>query len=144
MPVAALVPTSILRLLGDDTVHKKTGRKVDGAKSCRDAVRSTKNRVVYVWGLQIVLLCLEVQPPWGGEPLALPINMRLYRKRPNKNSGKSILDLMKEMLFKVREWFPTHRIYFVADGFYAPLAKDLPAEVFIISRIRHDAPFSRR
>ena len=142
--VAALVASNILHLLGDDTVHKKTGRKVDGAKSCRDAVRSTKNRVVYVWGLQIVLLCLKVHPPWGGEPLALPINMRLYRKRPTKSSGKSVLDLMKEMLVEFREWFPTHRIYFTADGFYAPLAKDLPEGVFLISRLRHDAALFKK
>ena len=128
-----------LWLTGDDTVHKKTGIKMNGAKSCRDAVRSTKKRVVYVWGLQIVLLCLLYDPPWGGEPLSLPINMRLYRKRPNKKTGKSILDLMNDMLMEVREWFPERKICFVGDGFYASMAGDLPPDVHIISRLRKDA-----
>ena len=60
--------------------------------------------------------------------------MRLYRKRPSKDTGKSVLDLMKEMLFEVREWFPTHETIFVADGFYAPLAKELPE---VLKSLRH-------
>lgn len=130
---------NVIWVLGDDTVHKKTGRKVEGAKSCRDAVRSTKKRVVYAWGLQIVLLCLLVRPPWGGEPLALPINMRLYRKRPDKNTGKSTLDLMHEMLLEIMDWFPDRLIYFVGDGFYASLAGRIPSGIHLVSRIRHDA-----
>lgn len=130
---------NVLWLIGDDTVHKKTGRQVNGAKMCRDAVRSTATKIVYVWGLQIVLLCLEIIPPWGGEPLALPINLRLYRKRPNKKTGKSFLDLMLEMLEEVQSWFPERKIYFTADGLYAPLAGRLPAGIHIISRIRSDA-----
>lgn len=130
---------NVLWVVGDDSVHKKTGRKVEGAKSCRDAVRSTSKRIVYVWGLQIVLLCLYFEPPWGGEPLALPINMRLYRKRPSKTTGKTVLDLMREMLVDLNDWFPDRDIFLVGDGFYAPLAGNLPARVHIVSRIRHDA-----
>jgi len=142
--VGLLGHLNILWLLGDDTVHKKTGRKVDGAKFCRDAVRSTAARVAYVWGLQIVLLCLEVFPPWGGEPLALPINMRLYRKRPDKKTGKTVLDLMLEMVEEVMEWFPGRKIYLVADGFYAPLAGRLPSGIHLVSRIRFDAAIYRK
>jgi hypothetical protein len=137
--VASQGHPGILTVIGDDTVHKKTGKKVEGAKSCRDAVKSTAKRVVYAWGLQIVLLCLEVQAPWGGEPLALPINMRLYRKRPTKTTGKSLLDLMWEMILEIQEWFPDQLIRFVGDGFYAPLAKRTTNGIIIISRIRHDA-----
>ncbi len=133
-----------LWLIGDDTVHKKTGRKVAGAKYCRDAVRSTAKCIVYAWGLQIVLLCLEVRPPWGGEPLALPINMRLYRKRPNKMVGKTVLDLMQEMIQEVEAWFPDRRIYFVGDGFYAPLAGRQSGMTHVVSRIRSDAALYRK
>lgn len=133
-----------LWVIGDDTVHKKTGRKVAGAKYCRDAVRSTSKRTVYAWGLQIVLLCLEVRPPWGGEPLALPINMRLYRKRPNKKVGKTVLDLMQEMIEEVKIWFPDRQVYFVGDGFYASLAGKQKDGVHVISRIRRDAALYRK
>lgn len=142
--VGILGHPNFIWVLGDDTVHKKTGKKVEGAKSCRDAVRSTAKRVVYAWGLQIVLLCLEVIPPWGGEPLALPINMRLYRKRPNKKIGKTVLDLMHEMLLDIKDWFPERKVYLVADGFYAPLARRMPSGIHLVSRIRSDAAIYRK
>lgn len=123
-----------LWLLADDTVHKKSGRKMDGAAWCRDAVRSTGQHVVYVWGLKVVLLCLRVLPPWGGEPLALPIAIRLYRK-----DGPSLLDLVEDMVNDLAAQFPQRTFYLTADGFYAPLAgRGLP-RTHVISRIRHDA-----
>ncbi len=136
--VSSFAQTGALYTCGDDTVHKKTGRKVAGAKFCRDAVRSTKSHVVHVWGLQIVLLCLILRPPWGGETLAIPINMRLYRKRI-KDEGPTILDLMREMLRDLALWFPKRKVYFTSDGFYAPMAGDEIPFVELISRIRADA-----
>ena len=53
----------------DDTTRHKVGPCINGARTCRDAVRSTRNKVVYCWALQFVPLCLLVHPPWGGEPL---------------------------------------------------------------------------
>ncbi len=63
-------PDGVLELLVDDTLAHKSGRKVAGAGVLRDAVRSTKNRVVYAWGLNVVVVCLRVTPPWGGTPIA--------------------------------------------------------------------------
>ncbi len=65
----------------DDTLFHHSGRKVNGAGWWRDAVRSTKKSIVYAYGLNLVVLTLQIQPPWGGEPLGLPINMRLHRKK---------------------------------------------------------------
>lgn len=118
----------------DDTVHKKTGRKVDGAKYCRDAVRSTGAKVVFAWGLQFVPLCVRIIPPWGGEPISIPINVRLYRK-----GGPSLLDLVEEMVTELAEWLPTRDFCLVGDGFYASLAGRALPRTQIISRIRHDA-----
>jgi len=132
--VNALCRTGPLWLLTDDTVHKRTGRRVDGAAWCRDAVRSTGQHVVYVWGLKVVPLCLRVMPPWGGEPLALPVAIRLYRK-----GGPTLLELVEEMMNDLAGWFPERAFYLTADGFYAPLAgRGLP-RTHVISRIRHDA-----
>ena len=127
-------PTGIIHVKTDDTVHKKTGRKVDGAAFRRDAVRSTGQKTVYVWGLQIVPICLSVASPWGGEPLALPINVRLYRK-----GGPSLLDLAEEMMRELASWLPERLFSLAGDGFYASLAgRDLP-RTRIVSRMRHDA-----
>lgn len=132
--VQGLCPAGPIWLLTDDTVHKKTGRKVDGAAWCRDAVRSTSQHVVPVWGLKVVPLCLRVIPPWGGEPLALPLAVRLYRK-----GGPSLLDLVEEMVKDLAGQFPARTFCLVADGFYAPLAgRNLP-RTHVVSRLRHDA-----
>jgi hypothetical protein len=40
-------PNGVVELLCDDTLHHKSGRKVNGAGVFRDAVRSTVRRVVY-------------------------------------------------------------------------------------------------
>lgn len=137
--VKALCPAGPVWLLTDDTVHKKTGRKVDGAGWHRDAVRSTSQHVVHVWGLKVVPLCLRVIPPWGGEPLALPIHFRLYRK-----GGPTLLELVEGMVHDVAVWFPERSFCLTADGFYAPLAGCRLPRTHVISRIRHDAAIYER
>ena len=125
--------TGIITLALDDTLFHRSGTKIDGAGWWRDAVRSTKSKIVYAWGLNMVVLTLQIQPPWGGEPLGLPINMRLHRK-----NEASLIDLAEQMINEVIQWFPKRRFRVVGDGFYAPLAgKELSAT--IISRIQRNA-----
>jgi hypothetical protein len=125
-----------LYLAIDDTTHKKTGRKINGARTCRDAVRSTKNKVVFCWALQYVPICLVHQPSWGGEPLALPLNIRLNRK--NKQ-GVTLLNHAADMLKELAEWLPDHDFRLAADGAFASLAGMLPPKVTLVTRIRRDA-----
>jgi hypothetical protein len=123
-----------LRLDLDDTLFHKTGRKVEGAGNFRDAVRSTGQRVVYALGLNLVVLTLRVTAPWGGEPLGLPINLRLYRK-----GGPSHLDLAKTMIEEVSLWFPDQRFELACDGAYASLAGRALPRTHVTSRMRRDA-----
>lgn len=124
----------IIVLALDDTLFHRSGQKVEGAGYWRDAVRSTTSKVVYAWGLNLVVLTLQIQPPWGGEPLGLPINMRLHRK-----NGPTLIDLAEQMIKQVVQWFP-HRLFrVVGDGFYAPLAGRPVQNVTIISRIQCNA-----
>jgi hypothetical protein len=125
-----------LLLAIDDTTHKKTGRKVDGARVCRDAVRSTSSNTVFCWALLYVPLCLVFHPPWGGEPLAIPLDIRLNRKNQH---GITVLDHALDMLRELAEWLPEHDFRLVADGAYAPLAGRLPPRVTLVSRLRADA-----
>ncbi len=118
----------------DDTLFHRSGRKVDGAGYWRDAVRSTRKHTVYAWGLNLVVLTLQIQPAWGGEPLGLPINMRLHRK-----NGDSLIALAEQMIKEVRQWFPERRFRVVGDGFYATLAGKSLEKTTIISRMRRDA-----
>ena len=118
----------------DDTLFHRSGRKVEGAGYWRDAVRSTRKHIVYAWGLNLVVLTLQIQPPWGGEPLGLPINMRLHRK-----NGPTLIELAVEMINEVKQWFPERLFRIIGDGFYATLSGKTLQKVTIISRIRRDA-----
>jgi hypothetical protein len=132
--VATLELPKELHLHGDDTLFHKSGRKVRGAGSFRDPIRSRGQKIVYAWGLNLVVLTVEVRPPWGGEPLALPINVRLYKK-----GGPSHLDLMQQMVEEVAGWLPNHSFVLHCDGAYASLAgRELP-RTHLISRMRKDA-----
>ena len=124
---------TIITLALDDTLFHHSGKKLNGAGYWRDAVRSTKSKTVYAWGLNLVVLTLQIQPPWGGEPLGLPINMRLHRKKQ-----VSLIELAEQMINEVIQWFPKRLFRVVGDGFYATLAgKELVAT--IISRIQRNA-----
>lgn len=118
----------------DDTLFHRSGRQVQGAGYWRDAVRSTQAKPVYAWGLNLVVLTLQIQPPWGGEPLGLPINMRLHRKKE-----ASLNDLAAQMIQEVRQWFPQRRFRVVGDGFYAPLAGKDWDDVAMVSRMQRNA-----
>jgi hypothetical protein len=118
----------------DDTIFHRTGRKIDGAGWWRDPILSTASHLVHCWGLNLVVLTLRVIPPWGGEPLGLPINMRLHRK-----DGPGLIELATQILQEVKGWFPERQFIMGADGFYATLAGCCAAYTHIISRMRRDA-----
>lgn len=124
----------IITLALDDTLFHHSGRKMEGAGTWRDAVRSTASRMVYAWGLNVVVLTLQIQPPWGGEPLGLPIHMRLHRKKE-----QTLIELAEQMINEARQWFPDRRFRVVADGFYATLAGKSLENTTIVSRMRRDA-----
>jgi len=129
-----LVPHGVIQLDLDDTLFHKTGRKVAGAGIFRDAVHSTAKHVVYALGLNLVVVTLRVTAPWGGEPLGLPINLRLYRK-----NGTSHIDLAEEMIREIADWFPSRAFILCADGAYATLAGRSLPRVVVVSRMRRDA-----
>jgi hypothetical protein len=132
--VKTFAASGVIELDLDDTLFHRCGRKVTGAGWWRDAVRSTRRRTVYAWGLNLVVLTLRVTAPWGGEPLGLPIQMRLHRK-----GGDSLIDLAEAMLGQLGHWLPERAFRLHADGFYATLAGRRPLCVHLISRLRRDA-----
>jgi hypothetical protein len=89
------------------TTPSRTRATVAGAGSFRDAVRSTSTRVVYAWGLNVVVVCLRVDPPWGGTPIALPLNLRIRTT---------------ELAAEIAGWPPDRRFHLTGDGAYACLA----------------------
>ena len=134
--VAVLCDPSIATIVLDldDTLYKKSGRHIDGAGSFRDAVRSTRNRVVYATGLNLVVVTMRISPPWGGTPIGVPVGARLHRK-----GGPTTLDLGQEIIVELASWLPGRDFALCADGAYASLAgRGLPRTT-VTSRMRRDA-----
>ncbi len=131
--ISMFYPHGTIPLDLDDTLFHRPGKKVEGASKWRDPVRSEK-LVVFARGLNLLVLTLRIYPPWGGEPVALPINMRLRLK-----GGPSHTSLAESMLLEVASWFPDRRFLCHCDGFYTALIDCDLLKVNIISRMRKDA-----
>ncbi|MGH3755921.1 MAG: IS701 family transposase [Pseudonocardiaceae bacterium] len=132
--VALLCPTGVVPLDLDDSLWHKTGAKVNGAGSYRDAVRSTRNKIVYATGLNLVVVTLRVTPPWGGTPIGLPVAVRLHRK-----GGPTTHEQAVEMITELAAWLPHRCFLLCADGAYAPLIGRRLPRTQVISRLRRDA-----
>ena len=133
--ITRLAPTGPLSLDCDDTLFHRPGRKVHGAGLFRDAVRSTKDVVVFARGLNLVVLTLRITPPWSRAPLALPINVRLNRK----NHPTTTLELAAQMIREVAGWLPGRELHVCADGAYMSLAGEDLKGAHLTSRIRRNA-----
>jgi hypothetical protein len=134
LAVNRFCPTGKIPVHMDDTAFHKSGRCIEGAAWWRDAVRSTGTKVVHCFGLNLLVLSLRLCPPWGGEPLSLPINVRLHRKKE-----ATLLELAQEMMAEVATWFPDREFELAADGFFACLAGRMPKAFHLFSRMRRDA-----
>lgn len=143
--VRAFVPPGAVMVLGaDDTVERRSGRKIK-AKGCyRDAVRSSKKYVVKCFGLKWVTMMLLVPVPWAGRVWALPFLTVLCwpPKSRHKRRHKSSVDGVRQMMQQVRRWLPQRLLVLVVDGGFAAVALALActaSEVVMVSRLRLDA-----
>lgn len=128
-----------ITLLVDDTLAHKRGQSVWGLGWFRDAVASTKKRVATASGHNWVVVAVAVCLPGTGTPiLALPLLARLHL--PGKGQP-SCVDLTREMLAEVLEWFPDRNFTLVGDGAYASkgLLGALDPRVAFVGRMRGDA-----
>ncbi|MDQ2729430.1 MAG: transposase [Actinomycetota bacterium] len=132
--VAALCPSGAVVLDVDDTLYNKSGRRIDGAGSFRDAVRSTRNRVVYATGLNLVVVTLRVRPPWGAMPVGVPVGVRLHRK-----NGPKTTELAADIIVELAAWLPERHFCLCGDGAYACLAGRALPRTTVTSRMRRDA-----
>lgn len=80
-------------------------------------MRSIGGSVVYDRNFNLVVLALGAKAPWGGEPLALSLNVRLHRK-----GEPTLLDLAAKAIRRLADRFPDREFRLIAEGDYAPLA----------------------
>jgi hypothetical protein len=143
--VTLLVPPEATIVLGaDDTVERRSGRKIK-AKGCyRDAVRSSKSHVIRCFGLKWVSMMLLVAVPWSRRVWALPFLTALCwpADKHGQRRHKTSIDWVRQMTKQVRRWLPERRLVLVVDGGFAAVSLALAcvkSRVAMVSRLRWDA-----
>jgi hypothetical protein len=143
--ITLLVPSGAAIVLGaDDTLERRSGRKIT-AKGCyRDAVRSSKKHVIRCFGLKWVSMMLLVPVPWSRRVWALPFLTALGWpvEKHSRRRHKTSIDWVRQMMKQVRRWLPGRRLVLVVDGAFAAVALVLACiknTVIMVSRLRWDA-----
>jgi hypothetical protein len=128
----------------DDTVERRSGRKI-AAKGCyREAVRSSNSPVIRCCGRQWVSMMLLIPVPWSRRGWALPLLTALcWPKEPSpRRRHKTRIDWVRPMITHVRRWLPGHRLVLGVDGGLAAVSRALAwvkTRVVMVSRLRGDA-----
>src|SRR5215213_2297802 len=128
-----------VRLVVDDTLMRRSGRKVFGAAWHHDPLAPGRHRVAWAnnWVVVGVLVDLPMLPH---RPVCLPILARLWQ--PGRTPGR--LDLAVELVRVVCGHLGPRRIDLVCDGAYAGKAlRSLPKQVTVATRLRADACLHR-
>lgn len=138
--LAVLVPDGApIRLVCDDTLMRRSGRKVFGAAWHHDPLAPGRHRVAWAnnWVVVGVLVDLPFIPY---RPVCLPILARLWQ--PRHTPGR--LGLAVELVRVVCQHLGPRRVHLVLDGAYAGKAlRSLPKQVTVTTRLRADARLHR-
>jgi hypothetical protein len=138
--LALLVPACApVRLVIDDTLMRRSGRKVFGTSWHHDPLAPGRHRIA--WANNWVVVGVLVDLPFiGHRPICLPILARLWQ--PKHTPGR--LDLAVGLVKVICGHLGARRIDLVCDGAYAGRAlRDLPAQATVTCRLRADARLHR-
>jgi hypothetical protein len=142
-----LVPGGWPLLIGvDETIERRSGRRIK-AKGCyRDAVRSTQKVCVKCFGLKWISMMLIVPVPWSGRCWALPfLTVLAPSKRANEKAQKrhkTTVNWTVQMVKGVARWLGRRAWVLLGDGSYACVELAwacLGQQVTLVSRLRLDA-----
>jgi hypothetical protein len=124
-----------LRVVVDDTLMRRSGRKVFGASWHHDPLAAGRRRVA--WGNNWVVLGVLVALPFVPQrTLCLPVLARLWC--PKRTATR--LELGVELVRLLAERYATRRIHLACDAAYAGKAlRALPEQVTVTVRMRADA-----
>ncbi len=143
--LTVFVPPGTTIVLGaDDTVERRSGRKIKATGGDRDPVRSSKQHVIRCFGLKWVSMMLLVPVPWSRRVWALPFLTALCwpEKQRGRRRHKTSVDWVRQMMQQVRRWLPGRRLVLVVDGGFAAVSLALACvkhRVAMVSRLRWDA-----
>jgi hypothetical protein len=146
--VALLPPGSVLQILVDETIERRNGSKLKTKGVFRDAVRSSRKKVVYCYGLRWVAMMLLIPFPWSPRPWALPFyTVQVPSEKTCRKLGKphkSVIDHVCFALRLIQRWLPKHTLILSGDGAYAVVeliqhCHSLPNPVTLVARFRWNA-----
>jgi hypothetical protein len=143
--VTGLLPAGAPVLVAvDDTLMRRSGRKVTGAAWQHDGGRKGPKGSQVSWGTCFVVAGIVVRLPFVERPVCLPVLARLWRP---KGTSKAVLAC--QMLSAIAGRLPTRTVHVVADAHYAGAdgpptrrsldGRGLPDGVSLTSRLRRNA-----
>jgi hypothetical protein len=154
----------------DDTLNRKTGKRIWAAGMHHDPILSKGNRCLFSFGHNWVVLSIQLRFAFAPDKVwSLPILMRLYRRKQKirkagrpRGERKAIgqvspseyrtrPQLASEMIALLASWLPSRTIQVVGDSEYAgkSISRHLPDNVHLTSRMvmnaaLYDQPPKRR
>jgi DDE superfamily endonuclease len=138
--LALLVPAGApVRLVVDDTLFRRSGRKVFAAAWHHDPLGVGRNAIA--WGNNWVVVGVLVDLPFlPHRPVCLPVLARLWW--PKHTPGR--LELATDLVRVICGHLGPRRVDLVCDGAYAGKAlRELPQQVTVTCRLRADAALYR-
>lgn len=154
----------------DDTLNRKTGKRIWAAGMHHDPILSKGKRCLFSFGHNWVVLSIHLRFAFAPDKVwSLPILMRLYRRKqkqrqPGRPRGerkavgqarpgeyRTRPQLASEMIALLASWLPNRTIRVVGDSEYAgkSISRNLPDSAHLTSRMvmnaaLYDQPSKRR
>ena len=143
----------------DDTLNRKTGKRIWAAGMHHDPLRSTARRAVFSFGHNWVVLSVQLRLPFTPDKTwSLPILMRLYRRKQKKRKPgrprgerkaigqakpaeyRTRPQLAREMIALLASWLPGRTLHVVGDSEYAgkSISRHLPDNAHLTSRMERN------
>ncbi len=154
----AMFPSPGAIVLGvDETIERRSGKKIKHVGCYRDPVRSTRKHVVRCFGVKWVSMMLLVPVPFSHRIWALPFltlpcepevkekNANSGKKKPthpSKGRHKTSVDWARQMIKQVHRWLPNRLLVLVVDGGFAAMSLIWACKgisTTMVSRLRWDA-----
>ena len=129
-------PGADLRVAVDDSVFRRSGRKVHGAGWQHDGSSPSGNKLSY--GNCFVTAAILVHLPFCSREVGLPVLARLHL--PGKGAGPGKVETAAALVSQLALAFPARLVHVVADAAYhGPALRTLPENVTWTCRIPRNA-----
>jgi len=130
----------------DETIERRSGKKIRTKGIYRDPVRSSQGHLVKCSGLRWITTMLLCKVSWADRVWALPFMSVLapsehYFQQQGKRH-KKITHWARQLIFQLKRWLPHRVLIIVADSSYAVLellGAVQQQKICLISRLRLNA-----